>query len=348
MDRISGRLLIVADDLTGALDTAAPFAARGRNVLVVTDPAALPDAVATGADVVAISTRSREIDATEAAERVAEASRAIVPGMRLLKKVDSRLKGNIVAELGALDFHRALVVPAIPGFGRIVRDAMIEGFGVDEPISVRDRLGPFAQRSYIPDTVTVEQMEAAVDACGPDDLLVGARALAEALARHSARQAVAATLPPAQHVLMAIGSRDPITVAQIGALRAAMPNTRWIAAPNGVPENHTLSSGPGLTVIQATPGSAAASGEDVAASLATACSAFSPRPDVMLLSGGATAEAFFGRERIGVLRLIGEILPGLPVAEHEGRFYITKSGGFGEPDALLRVASAALLNGNAP
>ena len=54
-------LAIIADDLTGALDTAAPFAASPRGVAVASRPGALAAALAADADVVAVSTRSREI-----------------------------------------------------------------------------------------------------------------------------------------------------------------------------------------------------------------------------------------------------------------------------------------------
>jgi uncharacterized protein YgbK (DUF1537 family) len=40
---------------------------------------------------------------------------------------------------------------------------------------------------------------------------------------------------------------------------------------------------------------------------------------------------------IGVLELIGEALPGLPLAMANGLTFVTKSGGFGDEDTLNRL-----------
>lgn len=67
------RVALVSDDLTGALDAAAPFLAVGKYCVVATDLAALKAALAAGAEVVAVSLNSREGTAEEAARRVREA-----------------------------------------------------------------------------------------------------------------------------------------------------------------------------------------------------------------------------------------------------------------------------------
>ena len=128
-------LAIVADDLTGALDTAAPFASRGLHVEVALDVGAIAAAVREKPAVLSVTLASREIDATEARGVAAEALAALPPGTRLFKKVDSRLKGHIAAELDAMPFRSALVAPAIPAFGRVVRNGHVQGFGVETPIS---------------------------------------------------------------------------------------------------------------------------------------------------------------------------------------------------------------------
>ncbi|WP_165644639.1 four-carbon acid sugar kinase family protein, partial [Oharaeibacter diazotrophicus] len=55
------RVAIVADDLTGALDTAAPFVSAGLAAAVAVTPAALDEAIGTGARVVAVATASRAL-----------------------------------------------------------------------------------------------------------------------------------------------------------------------------------------------------------------------------------------------------------------------------------------------
>jgi uncharacterized protein YgbK (DUF1537 family) len=65
----------------------------------------------------------------------------------------------------------------------------------------------------------------------------------------------------------------------------------------------------------------------------------------LLACGGETADAVLGALGVGVLRLDGEILPGVPVSTMlvGGRpmQLVTKSGGFGGPDALVSVLDAA-------
>ena len=332
-------LAIIADDLSGALDAAAPFAARGHRAVVALSPAALGKAIGRGAGIVAVSTDSRDVAPAEARERTAAAWAQFPEGTTIFKKIDSRLKGNLVAELDALTFGKALVVPAIPAFGRWVRDGMLGGFGVDVPIDVANRLGHHAARAIIPDAVTQDNIHAALQQ-GGYDLFVGARALAEAQAERMQRgrggAAAEAYLGPA---LVVIGSTDPITLQQVDHLRHAFPGACYFSAPNGVlPDGAGLSEA--LTLVQATPGTSRADASAVAENLARSIAALDPPDNALLVvSGGATAQAILGFVGIDLLDVLGEVLPGLPLAD-AGRFkLITKSGGFGGPDALVDVLS---------
>lgn len=181
IDKSAG-LMIIADDLTGALDASAPLAGADHRVIVATSPAALNAALQSSADVVAVSTRSREITATDAARRVADVVAAIPTTTRLFKKVDSRLKGQIAAELAALPDGPLLVCPAIPGFDRIVKNGAIEGFGISAPIPIAPLLGKRASSAIIPDVTSQPDLQAALDAAPTGTVLVGARGMGEALA----------------------------------------------------------------------------------------------------------------------------------------------------------------------
>jgi uncharacterized protein YgbK (DUF1537 family) len=112
------QIAIVADDLTGAADAAALFAQAEFATVVPLVPGAAPRA-----DVLSISTESRELSPDEAGARV----RSAVAGLRsaggsppniLYKKLDSALRGQIRAELvaaiDALGEQCALVAPALP------------------------------------------------------------------------------------------------------------------------------------------------------------------------------------------------------------------------------------------
>src|SRR5437773_1772105 len=97
---------LIADDLTGALDAGAGFAAAGlRAVLPFSgDPADAPEA-----DVVLVNTASREGSAREAGEAVRRAAERLrAAGIeRVYKKMDSVLRGHPGPELAAvLDVYR--------------------------------------------------------------------------------------------------------------------------------------------------------------------------------------------------------------------------------------------------
>lgn len=328
-------LVIIADDLTGALDAAAPFAMRGLHTAVALSPAGLPAALATGARIVGVSTDSRECAPEAAGAAVREALAALDPGTTIFKKVDSRLKGNIEAELDAIAHDESLVIPAIPEFGRIARAGAIEGFGVTEPIDIADRLGRHAAKARIPDIANQRDIEAALNE--PSGLLIGARGLAEALAHRLAPDAhEAETALPRSSAYCVIGSTDPITLAQIDDLRRTCPDLRYLPAPNGIAEHAGGSAM--LTVLQATKGEAPAERQAVAEALAASFQRLAPPNDALLfVSGGATAQAVLEALGIGVLELVGEALPGMPLARAGGLTVVTKSGGFGETDSLSRL-----------
>lgn len=116
------RVLILADDLSGAADCALGFTRAGRraDVLLHAD-AGLP---AGEGDVVAVDTDTRPLPAASAAERSLAAFLALRhPGQRLYKKIDSTLRGPWAAELAALQpaAGMAVVAPAFPSVGRTVR-----------------------------------------------------------------------------------------------------------------------------------------------------------------------------------------------------------------------------------
>ena len=329
------RLAVVADDLTGALDASAPFAARGIATVVALGIDGLGAALASGADVVGVSTDSREIAPERARQAVADCVARLPVGLQIFKKVDSRLKGNIAAELDAIVFERALVIPAIPAFGRWVRDGKLGGFGVAEPIDIAERLAHHAGAMIAPDASSQADIENAV-ANLAHDLPIGARGLAEALAARMAPVAGhAQEWSIAAPAICIIGSTDPITLEQMARLRAHCPELTYIAAPDGRLPDDLPGRAP-LTLVQALRGQGNADPAEVAARLGEGLVRLQPRRGTTLvISGGATAQVVLRSLDIDVLELLGEAQPGLPIARAGGFTIITKSGGFGAADALV-------------
>lgn len=112
-------ILILADDLTGAADTASRCRAAGLPATIFLTPPRLP----LPGGVIAFTSDSRHLPPAEAARRVQEVATPLTGQTALwYKKIDSTLRGNIGAELDALidllDAPAALVCPAFPAQGR--------------------------------------------------------------------------------------------------------------------------------------------------------------------------------------------------------------------------------------
>ncbi|MCW4627862.1 MULTISPECIES: four-carbon acid sugar kinase family protein [Marinomonas] len=328
--KLEKKILIIADDLTGALDAAAAFCSSSTKVVVAISVGALESCLGGDAHVVAVSTQSREVSPAEAYRRV----KAVIegcPNRMIFKKIDSRLKGNVVVELDALPNAPLLVAPALPSFGRYVESGYVMGFGVDAPLSIKEALAHHAQRSIIPDCDSDAALDIAVQNLPDDGILVGARGLAFALARHLGIEA-AETLSLKGSIGIVIGSTDPITLTQLQALPDDLVNI--IAAPSGVvgegqPDHR-------VTLLQATPGKKRTR-EEVGRNLAHSFRPLAEKCENIVLSGGATAEAVLSELGVTKLLLEGELLSGIPVSQANGWRIVTKSGGFGDSSSLLNI-----------
>ena len=118
---------IVADDLTGALDTGAPFASLGFSTSVFFDQEQGHLSIPSETQVLSINSDSRHLSPGAAEEQVRIAIAAAL-GQRpriLFKKIDSTLRGNVAVEILA-SMHascrrHALIAPAVPSQLRVVK-----------------------------------------------------------------------------------------------------------------------------------------------------------------------------------------------------------------------------------
>lgn len=119
----SKRMIIIADDLTGANDTGVQFARQGLETEVLLAGVSLNASIT--ADIIVVDTNSRAIPAPEGYAKVQKVvMEAAEAGFcQYYKKMDSTLRGNIGIEIKAildLNLHEfALVMPAFPKNGRI-------------------------------------------------------------------------------------------------------------------------------------------------------------------------------------------------------------------------------------
>lgn len=151
------KLLIIADDFTGALDTGVQFAKQGINTWMTTD--LRTDMTTVGAEVLSIDAETRTMPPEKAFETVlALAESAKHAGIPMVyKKTDSTLRGNIGCELEALmrAYNRPVAfIPAYPGNGRVTRDAVQYANSVEiaKTILANDPINPI-RHSYIPQII---------------------------------------------------------------------------------------------------------------------------------------------------------------------------------------------------
>lgn len=342
------RLALLADDLTGALDSSVGFALRGLATRVALAPEAIRAALGDDPAVLAVNTASRALEPGAAGKIVRAA--ALELGRRapmvLFKKIDSRLKGNVAAETGAmaaaLGARRIVVAPAVPDQGRLTRGGAVVGRGVAEPLPIAPLFAGLDLPVEVMDAASAGALDAVAALPAEGTLFVGAGGLGAAFARQLGGARGNAAFAAADATLFAIGSRDPITLTQIAALRAARPELELIELPGGAPGRlpgrlpALLSlTGPRLADPAAV---AARFGEVVAEAVARL------KPVRLVLGGGDTALAVLGRLGARVVTPVGEPRPGLVAASiaggPAGMLCLVKSGGFGTIDILAGLVES--------
>lgn len=344
-----GRVVLVADDLTGACDSAAAWLGRGCEVRVGlegTDWAEFGQA-----EVWAMSLETREMSAEEARSRVLRSIAALGPAGRealVFKKVDSAGRGwfgvEILAALEGSGAELALVAPAFPAMGRTVEGGVLrvrDDRGQDRIVELRGMFsgeavgwipaGSAAElraaielevasgtRVVICDAMTEGDLERLVEAGSQVRhrvLWAGSAGLAQALAdsereRGSIKDGALRVLEG--RTMVFVGSRHPVTAGQVVELERG-----GRCAAVRVPCQGALE-------------------QDVRAAFATG------PVGALVLTGGDTAAFVLRALGARSIRLRGEVARGIPwgVVEGgaaEGCLVVTKSGGFGAADALLRA-----------
>lgn len=127
MPRCADSLFILADDLSGAADSALGAARQGlRSVVLFNGGAREQD------EVVAVDANSRYLPVEDAQAVNVSLWRAYAAPARLFyKKIDSTLRGNFAAEMAALaDAGVAIVAPAFPLAGRTTHAGKVLVHGV--------------------------------------------------------------------------------------------------------------------------------------------------------------------------------------------------------------------------
>lgn len=334
-------LRILADDLTGALDAAAPFASENRPVRLLLGESG------TGADKLAFSTESRDMSEAQAMAAISAAFARLrptaPPSTMWFKKVDSVLRGHPIAETLTLarlgGFQRCVFAPAFPEMGRITRHGFqmvrdgTTGWQVLPPGDLRramDKIAPAVAPGIEVVICDAESQSELIEAIRPwrsqpDVLWAGTRGLAEALAA----EVVPVKRPPIG--LFVLGTSHPITRGQarkltglVASARRTLPIQPSSSAPlliDPVPECRT--------------------GDETRTKLGTILRRLQPPQDgsAIFVTGGACQAVLLAATEAKGAICIGEIMPGLPLCiilggRLDGTLMVSKSGGFGGPDLL--------------
>ncbi|HEY2933444.1 MAG TPA: four-carbon acid sugar kinase family protein [Acidobacteriota bacterium] len=361
------RVFVIADDLTGACDVGVQFAACSPAAIVWLD---WGSAVPATDDVAIFTTESRNLQPAEAAAAVSRVCEVFSPTARQLiyKKIDSTMRGNIGTELSAAMSTcrrtRAVVCPAFPQMKRVVEDGrlrVLEASAIEVDIArqLRDQgvagvrqlpLSEF-EGADLDEGITIvdastdsdlDRIASCALALEPPLLFCGSAGLARALASRlgpvgnaSSASVVSAG---AAAVLLIMGTTHPATQEQLQYfIRAAGAARVEPMAP--------------LPQIR----SAVESGTDVVIDLnwdrmerrgfTQWChDLLQMTAAPLFVSGGDTVSLVCDILQVKGIRLRSEILPGIPYGvlmggPAEGKIIVTKSGGFGERDAIMRAVT---------
>ncbi|OHU64971.1 hypothetical protein BKG85_05040 [Mycobacteroides chelonae] len=329
--------------------------------------------MSTDADVVAIDTNSRDCLEAAAATVTSQVMKAVCDATLVIKTVDSTLRGHLAAEVGAAlaasGRQTALVAPAFPAEGRCTRGAVQYVHGVPALHSYFGAVGVHPARTsnlhelfpeahawtsdaalptgvVIADASTDIDLDTVVASVGDPSrvLWVGSPGLAAALARAYDRRCRrdCPVVPRAGRTLVAVGSRNELSLRQLGEL---VPAEQIVALPTGdvgasipVLASVLRDSGLGGLVDVSVGNTATEVGHRLAA---TAAAVFADGLfDAVFMTGGATARALLQAMKVDSLDLLDEPEPGVVLATTslpKPLLVLVKAGGFGTPQTFQRL-----------
>ncbi|MFZ4286112.1 four-carbon acid sugar kinase family protein [Variovorax sp. HJSM1_2] len=343
MTQHKGSWRILADDLTGALDSAAMFAGVAPVPVYLAPPDQALEAAASPVQALATGTRDVQHDAMVSALQ-SSLPWFTTPGHAAFKKVDSLLRGNSFAEVAWLlrhaGFEGVVFAPAYPAQGRFTRGgrhwvgtsqapspeasspSLLEVFALHGVVARlgHDLAAGGQGQVLIPDVNSDADLAALAAQAGQAHaqswLWCGSAGLAQALSAQTRPGAAPAIQPGLTHVVTA--SRHPVLRAQLQGLAAAGMHCADLAS--------------------AEPLSASAAA-DLLRQRTRQLVATLPRPDNLVVVGGDTLLALC--RAAGVQSLLAGAGPrsGWGCARLQGGAWhgvtcYSRSGAFGAPDDL--------------
>jgi uncharacterized protein YgbK (DUF1537 family) len=347
-------VIIIADDLTGACDSAAAFLGRAERVRVLLRPSGV---AAEAGTVTAFSTETRNVSSAEAVA-IIERTPAAIQDRRgneiVFKKIDSAGRGHVAPEtmaaLRVWGCALGLVAPAFPSAGRTVSNGVLHVRDSAQQDASVDLAALFDRQCR--DLLEVlplgaeEELERAIQNAlgrGGRILLCDAETQADLdrLVRAAYRVAQPILWTGSAGLAFALASRFPATTSPTGA-DCAWPEGRALVF---VGTNHPVTAAQVLHLEQ----QSAATRRNIHrlewkdASAEFVRKTFSESPvSALVLTGGDTAAFVLEALNARVIRLVAEFAPGIPWGfieggEADGCAIVTKSGGFGQQETLTNI-----------
>ena len=219
---MDAEIAVIADDLTGAMDTGVQFCKNGMRTVVYFGGclAVEKQGSAIKPEVIVIDTDTRWESPGRAYEKVRKISEILkLTGIkRVYKKVDSTLRGNVGSELNAVmdawNAHLAYVAPAFPAMRRVTVDGrqLLNGKPLEDTEIASDLISP-ARSSYIPEILEYRP-ERKIAHIGLQEIEMG---------EHSLVERIAELVREGMHILVL----DAVTQDHLGIIARAIAKSEF-------------------------------------------------------------------------------------------------------------------------
>jgi len=370
------RIAVIADDLTGALDTGVQFTQWGYTAQLTDAPEH------STAEVIIVNTDTRNKTPETAYHTTYNVAEKLDQHDIIYKKTDSTLRGNSGPELQAIldatGETNAILTPTHPPTQRRVKGGHL--YVADKPITETDYVSEYRKKtSYIPEILDIKTMVhtlktpenippkgiTIIDSETEKDLLLMAARRTRVMAGSAGlANALCQALRNPPPVLTIIGSMRTETRIQAEQLEkrlgvATIPLNTFKAL-NQIPQDEALrrakdaldlgqdvilTSTPSTETVEKTKQEAKRQNilpEELEIKIT---SALAETTETLLgytlsgiiITGGATALAVTKKLGIKNIQILDEVQPGVPVLKLDNLTAVTKAGGFGQSDTLIQA-----------
>jgi uncharacterized protein YgbK (DUF1537 family) len=370
------RIAVIADDLTGALDTGVQFTLWGFTTQLTNTPEH------SNAEVTIINTNTRDKTSEISYHITYNVAEKLSQHDIIYKKTDSTLRGNPGSELQAIldatGETNAILTPTHPPTQRRVKDGHL--YIADKPITETDYIYEYRKKtSYIPEILNLKNKVHTIKTpenipskgitiidseTEKDLLLIAAKRTRVMTGSAGLANALCQTIRNPPPVLTIIGSMRTETRTQAEQLKrrlgvATIPLNTFKAL-NQIPQHETLlRAKDALDLRQDVILTSTLSTETIEKTKQEAkrlnilpeeletkiTSALAETTETLLdctlsgliITGGATALAITSKLGIKNIQILDEVQPGVPVLKLDHLTAVTKAGGFGQADTLIQA-----------